>query len=91
MDGRQADAGRGLRLSLETDTHGRELVLRRGRRFLWIEDALRPLRDRLSEDQFERLVRAISITTGIEALVTLIDLGGLSRKRAVEVTRSRLT
>lgn len=76
-----------LRLSLETDDPGRELALRKGRRFLWIEDALEPLEDRLPADRLERLVHAISAAIGIEALVTLIDLGGLSRDRAVEVMR----
>jgi AcrR family transcriptional regulator len=76
-----------LRLSLERDAPGRELALRKGRRFIWIDDALDPLRARLSQDRFERLVHAISITIGIEALVTLIDLGGLSREQAVEVMR----
>lgn len=76
-----------LRLSLERDSPDRELALRKGRRFLWIEDALEPLRPRLPEDRFERLVQAVSTTIGIEALVTLIDLGGLSRERAVEVMR----
>lgn len=74
-----------LRLSLETDEPGRELALRKGRRFLWIEDALEPLQDRLGPADLQRLVQALSITVGIEALVTLIDLGGLSRRRAVEV------
>lgn len=76
-----------LRLSLESDAPGRELALRKGRRFLWIEDALEPLRGRLPDDRFQRLVHAISITIGTEALVTLIDLGGLSRERAVDVMR----
>lgn len=76
-----------LRLSLETDSPGRELALRKGRRFIWIKDALDPLRGRLSHDRFDRLVHAISIAIGIEALVTLIDLGGLARERAVEVMR----
>lgn len=77
-----------LRLSLETDPADRgELALRKGRRYLWIEDALDPLRDRLSESDLARLVHAVAATVGIEALVTLIDLGGLSRERAVEVTR----
>lgn len=74
-----------LRLSLEWDSSARELALRKGRRFIWIEDALDPLRDRLTRAQFQRLVHAISITIGIEALVTLIDLGGLSRHQAVRV------
>jgi AcrR family transcriptional regulator len=76
-----------LRLSLESDGRGRELALRKGRRFIWIEDALDPLRERLPHDRFDRLVHAISITIGIEALVTLIDLGSLTRERAVEVMR----
>jgi AcrR family transcriptional regulator len=77
-----------LRLSLDTDAAGRrELTLRKGRRYLWIRDALEPLRDRLSPFELERLVNAISITVGIEALVTLVDLAGLSRERAVEVMR----
>ena len=74
-----------LRLSLETDSSGRELALRKGRRFIWIEDALDPLRDRLSAPQFRQLVHAISITIGIEALVTLVDLASLSRQEAVKV------
>jgi AcrR family transcriptional regulator len=77
-----------LRLSLTDDTGDRgELALRRGRRHLWIEDALEPVRHRLSAREFRRLVHAISVVAGIEALVTLVDLAGLSKKRAVEVMR----
>jgi AcrR family transcriptional regulator len=77
-----------LRLSLETDEADRgELALRKGRRYLWIRDALEPLRGRLPSAEFERLVHAISITVGIEALVTLVDLAQLSRQSAVEVMR----
>lgn len=76
-----------LRLSLEARTDRGELALRTGRRYLWIEDALEPLRDHLPRAELERLVHAISVTIGIEALVTLVDLAGLSRKRAVEVMR----
>lgn len=77
-----------LRLSLEPMAdRRRELALRKGRRFLWIEDALEPLRDRLEGARYERLVHALSAAVGIEALVTLIDLGGLSREEAVEVMR----
>lgn len=77
-----------LRLSLETDEADRgELTLRKGRRYLWIRDALEPLRGRLPPTGFERVVHAISITVGIEALVTLVDLAQLSRQSAVEVMR----
>lgn len=77
-----------LRLSLEPRTSGHgELVLRKGLRLIWIEDALDPLRGRLPEYGFERLVHAISAAIGIEALVTLTDLVGLSSEQAVEVMR----
>ncbi|HVS66202.1 MAG TPA: hypothetical protein VMT85_22175, partial [Thermoanaerobaculia bacterium] len=36
-----------LLLSLETGRDRGELALRKGRRYLWIRDALEPLRDRL--------------------------------------------
>lgn len=77
-----------LRLSLELDPKIRgDLPLRKGRRYLWIEEALEPLRDRLPRPAFERLVHGVAAVAGIEALVALIDLGGLSRKRAVQVVR----
>lgn len=77
-----------LRLSLEPDTVDRgALPLRKGLRLLWIRDALEPLRDRLSRAEVDRLVHAVSVVVGIEALVILIDLAGLSRKRAVQVMR----
>jgi len=76
-----------LRLSLEPGDDHPELALRKGRRFLWIRDALEPLTDRLSQTELDRLVHAIAVAVGIEALVTLIDLAGLSRTEAVEVMR----
>lgn len=77
-----------LRLSLEPEAADRgELSLRKGRRIIWIEEALNPLRDRFADADLERLVHAVSAAVGIEALVTLTDLVGLSRERAVEVMR----
>lgn len=77
-----------LRLSLEPDVADRgELVLRQGRRFMWIEDALQPVRPRLSAAAFARLTRALATAIGIEALVTLVDLAGLSRTQAVKLMR----
>jgi AcrR family transcriptional regulator len=78
-----------LRLALEGDGAGGEsLPFRRGRRIRWIEDALSPLRGRMPEPELERLVLGIGATLGIEALVWLTDMGGLSREEAVEVMRS---
>jgi AcrR family transcriptional regulator len=78
-----------LRLALEGEPAGGErLPLRRWRRIRWIEDALSPLRGRMPEGELRQLVYGIGATLGIEALVWLTDMGGLSREEAVEVMRS---
>ena len=78
-----------LRLALEGEPAGGEsLPLRRGRRIEWVEDALAPLRGRLPRPELRRLVYGICATLGIEALVWLTDMGGLSREEAGEVMRS---
>jgi AcrR family transcriptional regulator len=78
-----------LRLALEGEPAGSEsLPLRGGRRVRWIEDALSPLEGRMPEGELRRLVLGIGATLGIEALVWLTDMGGLSREEAVEVMRS---
>lgn len=78
-----------LRLSLESPAPTSEaLPLRQGRAIGWIEDALAPLRDRMPSSELRRLVLAIRATLGIEALVWLTDIGGLSREEAVDVMRS---
>ena len=78
-----------LRLALEGEPAGDEsLPLRRGRRIKWVEDALSPLEGRMPEGELRRLVLGIGATLGIEALVWLTDMGGLSREEAVEVMRS---
>lgn len=77
-----------LRLSLEDDPeHRGGQPLRQGRAIGWITEALEPVRDQLSEDELHRLVLAIRSATGIEALVWLTDIGGLSRDAAVELMR----
>jgi Bacterial regulatory proteins, tetR family. len=77
-----------LRLSLEADpTEQADLPLRQGRAIGWIEDALAPLRSHLSAAELRRLVLAIRSATGIEALVWLTDIAGLSRAEAVKLMR----
>ena len=77
-----------LRLSLEPDPSLRgELPLRQGRAIVWIAEALAPLRDRMSQAELKRLAVAIRSTAGIEALVWLTDIAGLSRQGAVRVMR----
>ena len=77
-----------LRLSLEPDPRLRgQLPLRQGRAIGWITEALAPLRDRMSERDLRRLALSIRSAAGIEALVWLTDIAGLSRKEAVQVMR----
>jgi len=77
-----------LRLSLEPDPAIREpLLLRQGRAIRWIEEALAPCRAQLSEPDLRRLVLAIRSASGIEALVWLTDVAGLSRDDAVDLMR----
>jgi AcrR family transcriptional regulator len=77
-----------LRLSLEDDPEDRgALPLRKGRAIGWITEALEPVRDQLSDDGLRRLVLAVRSATGIEALVWLTDIGGMSREAAVETMR----
>jgi len=77
-----------LRLSLDPDAKAREpLLLRQGRAIGWIEEALAPLRVQMSDAELRRLVLAVRSATGIEALVWLTDIAGLSRPEAVELMR----
>jgi hypothetical protein len=77
-----------LRLALDPDAPDRgQLPLRRGRRITWIQEALEPLRGQLSNRELQRLVHAIGAVVGIEALVWLTDIAGLSRQQAVEIMR----
>ena len=79
-----------LRLSLEPGSSRQpaELPLRQGRGIGWIEDALMPLRGQIPAGKLRRLVLAIRATLGIEALVWLTDVAGVSRGEAVDIMRS---
>lgn len=77
-----------LRLSLEADPEERsQLALRQGRAIRWIEEALAPLASGMSTADVHRLAIAIRSATGIEALVWLTDVAGLSRDDATELMR----
>ena len=85
-----------LRLSLEQspqegEQYGGESVpsprLRGGGRVRWIEKALAPVEERFEESDFRRLVAALSLCMGIEALVVLRDVCALESSEAEEVLR----
>lgn len=76
-----------LRLSLEPGSQRGDHPLRQGRAVGWIAEALSPLQTLLSEEDLMRLVLAIRSATGIEALVWLTDVAGLSREEATALMR----
>jgi len=76
-----------LRLSLEPEVDRSRLPLRQGRAIGWLTEALEPLRDQLTDDGLHQLVLAIRSAIGIEALVWLTDIGGLSRSDATALMR----
>lgn len=74
-----------LRLSLEPEEKETELPLRQGRAIGWFEDALAPLSSRLSESELRRLAVAVRSAVGIEALVWLTDVAGLTREQSSQL------
>ena len=77
-----------LRLSLDPDPLARGgLPLRQGRAIAWISEALQPLRGHLTDEEVHRLALAVRSAIGVEALVWLTDIGGLSREDAAETMR----
>jgi AcrR family transcriptional regulator len=76
-----------IRLTVGASTSSTsETAPRRGyRRVEWIERALEPLRDTLAPDRFERLVSALTLMIGWEAMIVLQDTRGLSPSEAEEV------
>jgi AcrR family transcriptional regulator len=82
-----------LRFSLEQpfeQTDGPEPGVpgRRGaRRLDWIEQALAPIWDDLDSQTRGRLLGALSLCMGIEAVVALRDVCGYSAEEAVEISR----
>lgn len=55
------------------------------RRVDWIERAVEPLRERLTDEQHDRLVSSLSIVLGWEAMIVLQDIRGLAPEREREV------
>jgi AcrR family transcriptional regulator len=60
---------------------------RRGtRRIDWLESAVAPLRLRLGAKAYNRLVSALALCAGIEALLVLRDIRALSERNAFDVS-----
>jgi AcrR family transcriptional regulator len=77
-----------LRLSLDNDpVEPAQMPLRQGRAIKWIEEALAPLAPAMSDAEIHRLALAVRSAIGIEALVWLTDIAGLSRGEATDLMR----
>lgn len=71
-----------LRLSLDPDTSNESLPLRQGRAIAWFEEALAPLRPGFTDADLHQLAVTVRSAVGIESLVWLTDVAGLSREDA---------
>jgi AcrR family transcriptional regulator len=77
-----------LRLSLDPATRPSQTPLRKGRAIGWFEEALEPARDRLTDEGVHHLAIAVRSAVGIESLVWLVDVAGLSRDEAARLMLS---
>ena len=77
-----------LRLTVDTGSTERTAghPLRGYRRIEWIERALAPLRGRLAPAELERLVSALAMVVGWEAVIVARDLRTLSYDDAADVS-----
>lgn len=62
---------------LTNQRDGQEVPLRAGRRVRWLKDALRPIQQQLGDAEWERLINALTLTLGSEALIAMKDVAGL--------------
>jgi AcrR family transcriptional regulator len=77
-----------LRLSLDPEVATQSLPLRQGRAITWFEEALAPLRPRSTDKVIHRLALSVRSAVGIESLVWLTDVAGLTRQQAAELMRN---
>jgi AcrR family transcriptional regulator len=83
-----------VRLSLERRLGGQAAEgepmpapVRGGRRLDWIRAAIAPLRQKLGQRKFERLVSALTLCVGIEAVIALRDIRALDQEESISVCR----
>jgi AcrR family transcriptional regulator len=87
MSSQTMPLGRSLiRLTVDAPAGSTGQPKRGYRRIDWIETAIEPLRGRLDDAGFERLVSALAMVIGWEALIVLQDLRGLAPGEHAEVS-----
>src|SRR3954451_16118065 len=77
-----------IRLTVETTVNANDDISpRRGhRRVEWIEKALSPLREQIDAQRFERLVLALTMVVGWEALIVQRDICGLTTEQGEDLS-----
>ncbi|WP_270886720.1 TetR/AcrR family transcriptional regulator [Pedococcus sp. 5OH_020] len=75
-----------IRLTVDGSPEAPGAPLRGYRRVAWIERAVEPLRAELDEATFERLVSALAMVVGWEALIVLQDVRGLEKEERLETS-----
>jgi hypothetical protein len=71
---------------LANQPDGNHTPVRAGRRMRYIDEALRPLRERLDEPGRRRLRCALALTLGTEALIAMKDSAGLDDDEEIVAT-----
>lgn len=75
-----------IRLTVESGGDGRTSPLRGYRRVEWIEHALEPVRKHLDTRRYERLVSALAMVIGWEALIVQRDIRSLGPTAGEELS-----
>lgn len=78
-----------IRLTVERQPPARgeaHPAARGGRRVRWMSEAVAPLHGRVSQRLYERLISALCLCVGAEALIVLRDIRGMSTDEAIEVS-----
>jgi len=74
-----------IRMTVEADEPPAGGPRRGYRRVQWIERALAPAREKLTAQEFDRLVSALCVLIGWEPVIVLKDVRGLEEKQADDV------
>jgi len=64
----------------------RHAASRGSRRVRWLAEAVAPMRRQLDAASYERLLSALSLCVGAEALIVLRDIRGMSTSAAIELS-----
>lgn len=75
-----------IRLTVDAPPPAGDGTRRGYRRIRWLEWVLEPVRDTLAPQRYEDLVSGLALVIGWEAFIVLLDVRGLSAKRARDVT-----